>query len=671
MSIAVAKQPFGIVNLLAKTDLINPIGNINNHPWLNPLVDGMRARPGWSEFNPTSGTYQWAGLDGLGGLDAYVTLSQQSGKWFGVGVVMGIDPPAWVKAGSRNKDLTGGDLGQNMCVPWDPFYKAAVQTFVRALGARYDSSPYLRYVNITGTQQTGELYIAGGAGAGSDGEWFIQDALDHGYVANNTLGFSAGTVAWLETIKENIAVWAEAFPTTMLILTGAKPLVTDGTAAYSNLVNWVETGIHKGHIGYMWSQLNIISSNTSFNIAPGYDNYATTSGGGQFLQTCGNLQNIQRCCQSAGYGPYPTYSGQATLAGVMQSAVRNRLQYVETYESDIEKSDFTSTIAAYRPAFRNPRAPGGNIALRASSGGAASQTEVFAYNVENVTPPGIGTDLRWDRYVPTTGGPTWPAVVVLHVGGYSNGSRGPVNVCQDLAAAGFLVFAAEYRLVSPATDMINGGPPGNGQQFPTPSNGQPPQQTNDVLTAVLAARNDAQCNGIVGIVGGSTGGAHGLWNAKAGTPSGNRANAVACLSPVCDLANVTDLNDTARPSFKSNVYNYIGLDSNVYSVTSNTFQTAAKNASPYWLGSYATAAPTLVIHSTSDTIPANQHSTMVTKLTSDGATFEQILRDTGSTAPNTSHHAFQYWDGGLTGSATYPTIKEYIINFLQRKLNGA
>src|SRR5919199_592186 len=70
---------------------------------------------------------------------------------------------------------------------------------------------------------------------------------------------------------------------------------------------------------------------------------------------------------------------------------------------------------------------------------------------------GIGTSrfgntpLFWHAYIIPTG--RHPAVLVIHIGGFREGKPGPASVAQDLNAAGFNVFAIEYRLAPPHTDM--------------------------------------------------------------------------------------------------------------------------------------------------------------------------------------------------------------------------
>ena len=73
------------------------------------------------------------------------------------------------------------------------------------------------------------------------------------------------------------------------------------------------------------------------------------------------------------------------------------------------------------------------------------QTEVYGTASD-------GTVLHWVVYTPTTSGP-WPAVLVIHGGGFDDGSPNSspesINCAQDLAAAGYIAFSIEYRLAPP------------------------------------------------------------------------------------------------------------------------------------------------------------------------------------------------------------------------------
>jgi acetyl esterase/lipase len=274
-------------------------------------------------------------------------------------------------------------------------------------------------------------------------------------------------------------------------------------------------------------------------------------------------------------------------------------------------------------------------------------TEVYATNVD-----AAGTDLRWVRVVPSTGGPTWPAVLVIHGGGYQTGHP-EVYICRDLADAGFLALGIEYRLAPPHTTMSDAGPPGD-PQFDPPSDGRPTQQTDDVQRAIRAARADPQCNGKVDAVGGSAGAAHTAWWGIAGTTGDDRLDALAGLSGSYDLDSADGL---ALNEFRGAVETYLNHTTD----EGQTFHDAARAASPYWLTPSGTPAPCLFFHSqTENSVPQSIFDNMVTKMTNAGATTESHLR-TGDVL-----HSFDYWYLGYGGS--FSTVKECTIDFFNRML---
>jgi len=223
-------------------------------------------------------------------------------------------------------------------------------------------------------------------------------------------------------------------------------------------------------------------------------------------------------------------------------------------------------------------------------------TEVFATNVD-----GAGTDLRWYVYTPTTGGPPWPAVVYAQGGGYKSGS--PIGqIAADCAAAGFITFAAEHRLAPPHTEMTNAGPPGNGQQDP-PSAGHPPEQTDDVVRAIRAARADSRCNGKVGVIGASGGGAHMGWALVTGANGDDRPDVMVALSGVFDNDNADIL---LNASDLDNIENYID-----HTIGEGApFHTAAQASSSYWQTIHSGGlTPALLFNSIRETTPSRSSTT--------------------------------------------------------------
>jgi acetyl esterase/lipase len=171
-----------------------------------------------------------------------------------------------------------------------------------------------------------------------------------------------------------------------------------------------------------------------------------------------------------------------------------------------------------------------------------------------------GIALRW-TYVAAPGAGTHPAVVVFHAGGFVTGAMGPVEASQDLANAGFNVFACEYRLAFPHKAMNTPPHPFPGQSTLNDT-GTFPEQTDDVAQAIVAARFDLRCNGWVGAVGGSAGGSHIAFVAATGTFGYDAPDAIACLSGVYDLANTQHLADgcveVGETCFVENCLTYVG-----------------------------------------------------------------------------------------------------------------
>ena len=185
---------------------------------------------------------------------------------------------------------------------------------------------------------------------------------------------------------------------------------------------------------------------------------------------------------------------------------------------------------------------------------------------------------------------------------------------QDLANAGFLAFAIDYRLAPP------GSIPGQ------TSSGRFPEQYDDVHLAVRAARNDARSNGQVGGVGGSSGGTHAAWTASTGTLGDDRLDVAVCLSGSYDFSDFSP--DPNLDEFIATVTNYVGV--------LPTDTVALRAASPAWVLD-ATVAPLFLVDSVGDTIPAAQLDDMVAQLSATGVANYEARSIPGDL------HSFAYW----------------------------
>ncbi len=260
--------------------------------------------------------------------------------------------------------------------------------------------------------------------------------------------------------------------------------------------------------------------------------------------------------------------------------------------------------------------------LHAPSASAGTEpTELYADAAD-------GTELHWIVFTPDGEGP-WPAVLVIHggnfVGGTPTSSPEMTNCARDLAAAGFLALAIEYRLAPPGflPDQV--------------TDGRFPDQSDDVKLAVLAARNDPRCNGQVGSVGGSAGGYQTAFVAGTGTIGQDRIDVGVSLSGSYDLADFSP--DPGLTEFIGIVTNYVGV---------SEFDTEAlRAASPAYLAD-ADTAPLFLVHSEGDPMPFSQQGDMTSALDALGVINYQAV-----TLPGYAH-SFSNW----------PAIKDDGIAFL-------
>src|SRR5438105_11218078 len=222
------------------------------------------------------------------------------------------------------------------------------------------------------------------------------------------------------------------------------------------------------------------------------------------------------------------------------------------------------------------------------------------------------TPLFWHAYIIPTG--RHPAVLVIHIGGFREGKAGPASVAQDLNAAGFNAFTIEYRLAPLHTDM---------PQQVMGDDGHYPEQTNDVATAIRAARagstaaSAGKVTGKVGAVGGSAGASHAAYTAAAATLGGDMLDAAVLLSGNYDFHDPASLADVRCTPFAANVTNYVNS-----SVASNGG--ALDLASPYRRFTSA-SAPVFVIATNLDPMPPQQFQILTTRLKAVGDPNQTLL----------------------------------------------
>src|SRR6266853_1127746 len=254
--------------------------------------------------------------------------------------------------------------------------------------------------------------------------------------------------------------------------------------------------------------------------------------------------------------------------------------------------------------------------------------------------------LKWRVFIPTDGG-THPAIIVIHGGGFLGGDFTDTQTDQDLVCAGFCVFDIEYRLAPP------GKLRGQGSDL-----GRYPEQTDDVATAIRAARSPApgsiafgRVTGKVGAVGGSSGATHAAYCAAAPTLGGDQFDAAVLLSGAYDFHDPASLIDTRCTTFGSDVRNYVGCSPGPACDGNGGLLDLA---SPYRRFT-ASSSPVFIVASNLDPMPPNQFTILVNLVAAIGV-------------PNCEHSLIVQTPGpnGCTGHSfdLWPDVSDQAIAFL-------
>src|SRR5262245_6580945 len=249
--------------------------------------------------------------------------------------------------------------------------------------------------------------------------------------------------------------------------------------------------------------------------------------------------------------------------------------------------------------------------------------------------PSGDTPLRWRAFVPDDG-KTHPAILVIHGGNFDAGDFDNIQTDQDLVCAGFCVFDIQYRLAPPGKLLGQGG-----------DLGRYPEQTDDVATAIRAARNPApgsvafgRVNGRVGAVGGSAGASHAAYCAAAPTLGGDQLAAAVLLSVASDLHDPASLIDNRCAEFGQDVRNYVGCSPGPACDGNGGLLDLA---SPYRRFT-SSSSPVFIVSSNLDPMPPNQFAILVNTVAAVGVpNCEQLLITERPKPDGCTRHSFRLW----------------------------
>src|SRR5438093_149309 len=144
-----------------------------------------------------------------------------------------------------------------------------------------------------------------------------------------------------------------AFPTTPLLITGARPYpdLQGGTRAMNDIFAW-GVATYPGRFGIMNSQLHATSASGYYLNAAIYANYLYEPTGIQFLCNSATDDNVARLSNSPPYGNDPLLSPYDAMNNSFTAAVSFGCKFVEVYETDVENPAYQTMLATQGAALR-------------------------------------------------------------------------------------------------------------------------------------------------------------------------------------------------------------------------------------------------------------------------------------------------------------------------------
>lgn len=291
----------GIFALLESDKTTDPIKNLPAQAcWTNPNIAGVVLRTNWATVEPSQGQFNWSFLD------TGVALAQSHGKKIIISVDAGTSSPSWIYSlGAAQFTLTTFGV---MPAPWDPIFKGQWSQFWVQFGQRYDSSPHLVCVTMTGPGRTVE-YV------------FAQTSTDV-----QELNASVGVQGWITAANQNTDAFVRAFPTTPVFCATGIPVVPDSTVAMTTVVNY-GFNTYAGHFGVQSNALTAVYPNSVFP-------HTTLPASGPSPV---GFQMLR-----------PVASGQ--LKGTLQQAIDHGISlgahFIEVYDVDCENPTQQSVLAS-------------------------------------------------------------------------------------------------------------------------------------------------------------------------------------------------------------------------------------------------------------------------------------------------------------------------------------
>ena len=293
------ETPTGIWCLLPSYSYKNPktMDRLNNTPcWTNPDVQGIILRAQWDKIESTEGHYDWSYYD------RGFELAKKYNKRIEIRVSAGKHSPEWVYAAGAEKFTfhhRNDKPAEYMPIPWHPVFQEKYGNLIKKLGERYNSSPYLSDVVMSGFGHEVE-------------SWFCTTKED--MPAYRAIG---GNPKWLEGAKWVAALYNRSFPNTPFLIAMAPPSRDDEGRA--TLKRFVDDGVkdYPHRFGFMACSLKPNDKPDSLKLS---------------------YQSVNRFSDQTVTGfemLLATYKLKGTLKQALDTAIALKAQFVEVYEPDL------------------------------------------------------------------------------------------------------------------------------------------------------------------------------------------------------------------------------------------------------------------------------------------------------------------------------------------------
>src|SRR5438093_1612020 len=239
-----------------------------------------------------------------------------------------------------------------------------------------------------------------------------------------------------------------AFPTTPLLITGARPYpdLQGGTRAMNDIFAW-GVATYPGRFGIMNSQLHATSAAGYYLNAAIYGNYLYEPTGIQFLCNSASDDNVARLSNSPPYGDDPLLSAYDAMNNSFTAAVNFGCKFVEVYETDVENPAYQTMLATQGAALqlRAAETPTADLSVTVTDGVTtvnAGTSVTYTIVVTNNGPGNVPGAPVSDNFPAVFTGMSFTATQTGGASGFTASGSGNINDTVTMPSGSVITYTA-------------------------------------------------------------------------------------------------------------------------------------------------------------------------------------------------------------------------------------